>query len=119
VAAAIEQNHDDAGIIWPEPMAPFQVAILPVNGHKSHRAREQAEKFYEELTAAGIEVLMDDRPLRPGVMFADAELIGIPHQLVIGDRGLDKGIVEYRQRGVDSMDVEIDRVFGFMQEKRS
>ena len=110
VAAAIEQNHDDAGIIWPEPMAPFQVAILPVNGHKSHRAREQAEKFYDELTAAGLEVLMDDRPLRPGVMFADAELIGIPHQLVIGDRGLDKGIVEYRRRGGESRDVPIDEV---------
>ncbi|NEZ04554.1 proline--tRNA ligase [Wenzhouxiangella sp. XN201] len=110
VAAAIEQNHDEAGIIWPEPMAPFQVAILPVNGHKSHRAREQAEKFYEELTAAGIEVLMDDRPLRPGVMFADAELIGIPHQLVIGDRGLDKGIVEYRRRGGEARDVPLGEV---------
>ncbi|MDZ7791255.1 MAG: proline--tRNA ligase [Xanthomonadales bacterium] len=110
VAAAIEQNHDDAGIIWPEPMAPFQVAILPVNGHKSHRAREQAEKFYEELTAAGLEVLMDDRPLRPGVMFADAELIGIPHQLVIGDRGLDKGIVEYRRRGGEAREVPLDEV---------
>ncbi|WP_376692709.1 proline--tRNA ligase [Wenzhouxiangella sp. EGI_FJ10409] len=115
VAAAIEQNHDEAGIIWPEPMAPFQVAILPVNGHKSHRAREQAEKFYDELTAAGIEVLMDDRPLRPGVMFADAELIGIPHQLVIGERGLDQGIVEYRRRGGDKREIEIDQVIEFVK----
>ncbi|QKK01645.1 MAG: proline--tRNA ligase [Pseudomonadota bacterium] len=99
VAAAIEQNHDEAGIIWPEPMAPFQVILLPINGHKSHRVREQAEEYYEALTAAGIEVLCDDRTLRPGVMFADAELIGIPHQIIIGDRGLDQGVVEYRRRG--------------------
>src|SRR5699024_3158616 len=110
VAAAIEQNHDEAGIIWPEPMAPFQVAILPVNGHKSHRVREQAEKFYTELSAAGLDVLLDDRALRPGVMFADAELIGIPHQLVIGDRGLDKGIVEYRRRGGDNEDIPLDEI---------
>ncbi|MFW5927373.1 MAG: proline--tRNA ligase [Wenzhouxiangella sp.] len=110
VAAAIEQNHDEAGIIWPEAIAPFEVMILPVNGHKSHRVREQAEKYYEELTNAGIEVLLDDRPLRPGVMFADAELIGIPHQIVIGDRGLDKGTVEYRRRGGESRDVPVDEV---------
>ncbi|HSH27997.1 MAG TPA: proline--tRNA ligase, partial [Wenzhouxiangella sp.] len=110
VAAAIEQNHDEAGIIWPEPMAPFQVAILPVNGHKSRRVREQAEKFYAELSAAGLDVLLDDRALRPGVMFADAELIGIPHQLVIGDRGLDKGIVEYRRRGGDNEDIPLDEI---------
>jgi prolyl-tRNA synthetase len=115
VAAAIEQNHDESGIIWPEPMAPFQVAILPVNGHKSHRAREQAEKFYDELTAAGVEVLMDDRPLRPGVMFADAELIGIPHQLVIGDRGLDQGIVEYRRRGGEKDEIALDQVVDFVK----
>ncbi|RFF28727.1 MULTISPECIES: His/Gly/Thr/Pro-type tRNA ligase C-terminal domain-containing protein, partial [unclassified Wenzhouxiangella] len=119
VAAAIEQNHDDAGIIWPEPMAPFQVAILPVNGHKSHRAREQAEKFYEELTAAGVEVLMDDRPLRPGVMFADAELIGIPHQLVIGERGLDQGIVEYRRRGGEKDEIALDQVIDFVTSQLS
>jgi prolyl-tRNA synthetase len=110
VAAAIEQNHDQAGIIWPEPMAPFQVAILPVNGHKSNRVREQAETFYAELTDAGVEVIMDDRPLRPGVMFADAELIGIPHQLVIGDRGLDQGTVEYRRRGGDKAEWPLDEV---------
>ncbi|QOC23012.1 proline--tRNA ligase [Wenzhouxiangella sp. AB-CW3] len=110
VAAAIEQNHDDNGIIWPESMAPFDVLILPLNAHKSHRVREQAEKYYDELRASGREVLMDDRPLRPGVMFADAELIGIPHVLVVGERGLDNGTVEYRQRGGESRDVALSEV---------
>ncbi len=98
VAAAIEQNHDDRGICWPEPIAPFQVAILPMNAKKSHRVREAAEKLYMELTEAGVEVLYDDRNVRPGVMFNDMELIGIPHRIVIGERGLDKGLLEYRQR---------------------
>ncbi len=114
VAAAIEQNHDENGIIWPGAMAPFDVLLLPLNGHKSHRAREQAEKYYDELRACGLEALMDDRPLRPGVMCADAELIGIPHVLVVGDRGLDNGIVEYRRRGGESRDValtEVDTLF--------
>jgi len=117
VAAAIEQNHDEAGIIWPEPMAPFQVAILPVNGHKSHRVREQAEAYYEALRSAGIEVIHDDRALRPGVMFADAELIGIPHQLVIGDRGLDQGIVEYRRRGGDKEEWPVDETVARLIER--
>ncbi|MFU8878141.1 MAG: proline--tRNA ligase, partial [Wenzhouxiangellaceae bacterium] len=91
VAAAIEQNHDERGIIWPEPVAPFQLAILPLNHHKAHRVRELAESLYDKLSAAGVEVLLDDRPQRPGVMFADAELIGIPHVLVIGEKGLDQG----------------------------
>ena len=110
VAAAIEQNHNDNGIIWPGAMAPFDVLILPLNAHKSHRVREQAEQYYDELRAAGLEVLMDDRPLRPGVMFADAELIGIPHVLVVGDRGLDNGTVEYRRRGGESRDVGLSDV---------
>jgi len=114
VASAIEQNHDGAGIIWPEPMAPFDVVILPLNGHKSHRVRELAEKFYGELQAAGLEVLMDDRNQRPGVMFADAELIGIPHQLVIGDRGLDNGVVEYRRRGGENREIAIEQAVGFL-----
>ncbi|GJM08742.1 MAG: proline--tRNA ligase [Lysobacteraceae bacterium] len=99
VAAAIEQNHDDKGIIWPQPLAPFQVALAPMNAHKSVRVKEAAEKLYAELTAAGVEVALDDRGLRPGVMFADLELIGIPHRIVIGDRGLDAGTFEYRRRG--------------------
>ena len=98
VAAAIEQNHDDSGICWPEPIAPFQVAILPMNAKKSHRVREAAEKLYEDLLKAGVEVLLDDRNVRPGVMFNDMELIGIPHRVVIGERGLDEGVLEYRKR---------------------
>ena len=110
VAAAIEQNHDDRGIIWPEPLAPFSIAILPLNHHKAHRVREKAEALYDRLTAAGVEVLLDDRPLRPGVMFADAELIGIPHVLVIGEKGLDNGIIEYRRRGGEEGEIAVDEV---------
>ena len=98
VAAAIEQNHDDKGICWPEPLAPFQVAILPMNAAKSYRVREAAEALYAELRDAGVEVLLDDRAVRPGVMFNDIELIGIPHRVVIGERGLDGGALEYRRR---------------------
>ena len=98
VAAAIEQNHDENGIRWPEPLAPFQVALLPMNAAKSYRVREAAEQLYAELSAAGVEVLLDDRNVRPGVMFNDMELIGIPHRVVIGERGLDDGVLEYRRR---------------------
>lgn len=98
VAAAIEQNFDDRGILWPEAIAPFQVAILPMNMHKSYRVQELAEKLYAELRAQGIEVLMDDRKERPGVMFADMELIGIPHTIVLGDRNLDNDDIEYKYR---------------------
>ena len=98
VAAAIEQNHDENGICWPEPIAPFQVAILPMNAKKSHRVREAADELYRGLLDAGVEVLLDDRNVRPGVMFNDMELIGIPHRVVIGERGLDEGVLEYRKR---------------------
>jgi prolyl-tRNA synthetase len=98
VAAAIEQNHDDDGIIWPATMAPFHVALIPVNMHKSERVREVAEQLYKALQEAGVEVLFDDRKARPGVMFADCELIGIPHRLVVGDRKLDSGMIEYQDR---------------------
>lgn len=98
VAAAIEQNFDERGIVWPDAIAPFQVAILPMNMHKSFRVQELAEKLYSELRAQGIEVLMDDRKERPGVMFADMELIGIPHTIVIGDRNLDNDDIEYKYR---------------------
>ena len=98
VAAAIEQNFDDRGIVWPDAIAPFQVAILPMNMHKSYRVQELAEKLYAELSAQGIEVLMDDRKERPGVMFADMELIGIPHTIVLGDRNLDNDDIEYKYR---------------------
>jgi prolyl-tRNA synthetase len=98
VGAAIEQNHDERGIIWPEPLAPFQVALIAINMHKSERLREAADRLYAELTGQGMEVLFDDRDARPGVKFADAELIGIPHRLVISERGLDAGELEYRHR---------------------
>ena len=98
VAAAIEQNYDDRGIVWPDAIAPFQVAILPMNMHKSFRVKELAEELYSTLRAKGIDVMMDDRKERPGVMFADMELIGIPHTVVIGDRNLDSEEVEYKNR---------------------
>ena len=111
VAAAIEQNHDERGIVWPVEIAPFHAVLLPMNMHKSVRLREAAERLYADLVGAGIEVLFDDRQVRPGVMFADAELIGIPHRVVIGDRGLDAGAVEYRhRRDSASTDVPIDRI---------
>ncbi|TLU64126.1 proline--tRNA ligase [Thalassotalea litorea] len=98
VAAAIEQNHDENGIIWPDAIAPFKVVIIPMNMHKSHRVQETAEKLYAELTAAGVEVLFDDRKERPGVMFKDMELIGIPHAIVVGERNIDNAQVEYKNR---------------------
>ncbi|MEO7431749.1 MAG: proline--tRNA ligase [Dokdonella sp.] len=98
VAAAIEQNHDAAGILWPEPMAPWQVAICPINGAQNQEVREAAEALYSELVARGVEVVLDDRGLRPGPMFADMELIGIPHRVVVSERGLAAGTFEYRSR---------------------
>ncbi len=98
VAAAIEQNHDDSGIIWPAAIAPFQVALVPINMHRSEEVRRAAENLYKELRDAGIDVLFDDRQERPGVMFADMELIGISHRIVVSDRGLAAGTVEYKNR---------------------
>ena len=98
VAAAIEQNHDQHGIIWPAAIAPFQVALVPMNMHKSVRIQDTAEALYKALTAAGVEVLFDDRKERPGVMFADMELLGVPHHIVIGERNLDERLVEYKNR---------------------
>ncbi len=102
VAAAIEQNHDDKGIIWPTNLAPFQVALCPMNMHKSERLKEASEKLYQDLLAAGIDVLFDDRKVRAGFMFSDMELIGIPHCIVVGDRGLDSGTVEYKARTAEA-----------------
>lgn len=98
VAAAIEQNHDDRGIIWPAALAPFEVAILPMNMQKSFRVKELAEELYATLRARGVDVILDDRKERPGVMFADMELIGVPHTIVIGDRNLDNQEIEYKSR---------------------
>ncbi len=118
VAAAIEQNHDDKGIIWPAPLAPFQVALLPMNMKKSHRVREAAETLYAELQDSGIDVLFDDRPVRPGVMFNDMELIGIPHRIVIGERGLDAGELEYRARNQsDNIQVPIDEIIAYLKQR--
>lgn len=107
VAAAIEQNHDDKGIIWPANIAPFTVAILPMNYQKSERVKRAADELYENLKSQGIEVILDDRKVRPGFMMSDFELIGIPHQVIIGDRALDENKVEYRNR-VDMESVKID-----------
>ena len=98
VAAAIEQNHDDRGIIWPDPIAPFTVAIIPMGYGRSEAVKSTAEALYAELSAAGVDVLLDDRDERPGVLLADQELIGIPHRFVVGDRGLKEGVVEYQHR---------------------
>jgi prolyl-tRNA synthetase len=98
VAAAIEQNHDENGIIWPAPLAPFQIALIPINLHKSYRLKEACEKIYLELREAGFDVLYDDRQERPGVLFADCDLIGIPHRLVLGEKGLDANTIEYKAR---------------------
>ncbi|GMG87206.1 proline--tRNA ligase [Biformimicrobium ophioploci] len=119
VAAAIEQNHDDAGIIWPQAIAPFQLALVPINIQKSDAVREKCEALYEQLTAAGYDVLLMDEPkARLGVMLADTELMGIPHRLVIGDRGLEKGTVEYKgRRDAESTDVAAGDVEAFILEK--
>ena len=116
VAAAIEQNHDERGIIWPEPLAPFQVVLVPLNLQKSPRVREVADRLYDELTASGLEVLYDDRDARPGVKFADAELLGIPHRLVVGDRGLEAGRLEYRyRRDSESTEFPADEAISFIK----
>ncbi len=98
VGAAIEQNHDENGIIWPEPLAPFDVVLVPINMHRSDSLRAATEALYQELRDMGLEVLFDDRDARPGVKFADAELIGVPHRLVISERALEAGELEYRHR---------------------
>ncbi len=118
VAASIEQNHDDRGIVWPEALAPFQVAILPMNMHKSFRVKDLAERLYSELRARGVDVLLDDRKERPGVMFADMELIGIPHAVVIGDRNLDNDDVEYKYRRAGEKElIKTDDILEFLMEK--
>jgi prolyl-tRNA synthetase len=118
VAAAIEQNHDERGIIWPDPIAPFQVVLVPLNLQKSARVSEVSARLYAELTAAGIEVLYDDRDARPGVKFADAELLGIPHRVVVADRGLEAGRLEYRQRrDSDSREFPAAEALAFLRER--
>ena len=120
VAAAIEQNHDDRGIIWPTPIAPFQLVLVPLNLQKSTRVRELTDRLYDDFTAAGIEVLYDDRDARPGVKFSDAELLGIPHRLVIADRGLDAGKLEYRgRRDAESTEFPVTDALAFIRARLS
>jgi prolyl-tRNA synthetase len=116
VAAAIEQNHDDNGIIWPESIAPFRVVLVPINYQKSAEVRAVADRLYEEFTAAGIDMLLDDRDARPGVKFADSELLGIPHRLVIGERGLAAGKLEYRhRRDTAAVEIPLDTALAHVQ----
>jgi len=115
VAAAIEQNHDDNGIIWPASLAPFDVAIAPINMQKSEDVSNAAIKLYDELTEAGLDVLLYDEKARLGNMLADLDLIGIPHRVVIGDRGLKENKVEYKKRDADeSKDIAVDEIVGFL-----
>ena len=120
VAAAIEQNHDANGIIWPEPLAPFNVIVVPINYQKSERVRRAADQLYGDLAEAGIDVLLDDRDARPGVKFADAELIGVPHRLVVGERALDAGKLEYRhRRDSESTEIPAADVVAYIKDKMS
>lgn len=115
VASAIEQNHDERGIIWPDAIAPFQIALVAMNYAKSIRIQDESSKLYEQLIAAGYEVFFDDRNERPGVKFSDAELIGIPHRLVVGEKGLDAGTLEYKgRRDAESTDVAISDLLNFL-----
>ena len=118
VAAAIEQNHDAKGIIWPANLAPFQVALCPMNMHKSERLKVAAEQLYQDLQAAGIEVLFDDRKVRAGFMFSDMELIGIPHCIILGDRGLDAGTIEYKGRTAqENEEIPLAELITFLKAK--
>ncbi|MEE8543282.1 MAG: proline--tRNA ligase, partial [Gammaproteobacteria bacterium] len=119
VAAAIEQNNDDRGIIWPEAIAPFDVVLIPINMDKSYRVKEAAESLYRELQDAGFDALLDDRPQRPGVKFADADLLGLPHRLVIAEKAWDEGQVEYKaRRATDAEMIPVETVAKFLAEQR-
>lgn len=118
VAAAIEQNYDDRGILWPEAIAPFTVAIAPLNQHKSDAVRDAAEQLYRELQAKGVDVLLDDRNERPGVKFADLELMGIPHRLVVSERGLTEGTLEYKgRRDPENQNIPVNGAIDFLLNK--
>ena len=118
VAAAIEQNHDERGIGFPDPMAPFEASLVPIGYHKSAAVREAADRLYAELTAAGVDVLLDDREERPGVLFADMDLIGIPHRLVLSERGLATGTAEYKaRRDAQPQNIALDGIVAFLKER--
>jgi prolyl-tRNA synthetase len=115
VASAIEQNHDENGIIWPDAIAPFHIALVPMNWAKSMRIQGEAEKLYQTLVAAGYDVFFDDRNERPGVKFADSELMGIPHRLVLGEKGLDQGFIEYKgRRDTETSHIPLDTLLDFL-----
>jgi len=116
VASAIEQNHDSKGIIWPENIAPFQIALVPINMHKSEAVAEKCEELYQALQTAGIDVLfMDEAKARLGVMLANTELMGIPHRIVIGDKGLEKGCIEYKgRRDTENRDISTEELMDFL-----
>ena len=119
IAACIEQHHDDKGIIWPESIAPFSVVIIPINGHRCATVMDEAEKLYKTLSDLGIEVLLEDRNERPGVLFADCELIGIPHRIVIGDRNLQNQEVEYKARtSEESQLIKLDDIVKFIAQHK-
>ncbi|MAK92972.1 MAG: proline--tRNA ligase [Oceanospirillaceae bacterium] len=120
VASAIEQNHDENGIIWPDAIAPFHVGIVPMNLHRSEAVQQATEKLYAELEAAGLEVYLDDRDKKtsPGVKFADMELMGLPHRIVISDRGLEAGNIEYAaRRDGEKKDIPLDDIVSFLKEQ--
>jgi prolyl-tRNA synthetase len=118
VAAAIEQNHDANGIVWPEALAPFKVVLVPINYQKSAKVQEMADALYRDFNAAGIDVLLDDRDARPGVKFADSELLGIPHRIVIGERTLATGNLEYRdRRETESTEISVADPVGYIRDK--
>jgi prolyl-tRNA synthetase len=118
VAAAIEQNHDANGILWPAAIAPFQVVLVPMNYQKSAKVQETADALYRDFNAAGIDVLLDDRDARPGVKFADSELLGIPHRIVIGERSLATGNLEYRnRRETESTEISAADPVGYIRHK--
>jgi prolyl-tRNA synthetase len=116
VAAAIEQNHDERGIVFPAPIAPFAVALVPIGYHKNAEVRAAAERLHDELGAAGVDVLMDDRDERPGVLFADMDLVGIPQRLVLSERGLAAGNAEYKgRRDAKPRDLPLKEVVDFLK----
>ena len=118
LGAAIEQNFDDKGIIWPASIAPFEVVLCPMGMDRSELVKEETEKLYAALQGAGVDVIVDDRGLRPGAMFADWELIGVPHRIVIGERGLKEGKLEYQgRRDTEATGVAPDEIVAFIQGK--
>lgn len=115
MAATIEQSHDENGIIWPEAIAPYQVAILPINYNKLDNVKQTADKLYQELVTKGIDVILDDRGARPGVMFADADLIGYSHHVVISDRLLEQGLIEYKNRKTqEKQEITLEKLFDIL-----